>query len=397
MGVSWDLGLTGFLAYRSRILAFLSKIRLVSLPFPKKLRARKFREFCYLFAAIVETEMKSRVFLAVCLLIVLECVFTSSSRAQTPNPCLGITLWYFPDPIPFGWWIAPGQEQVAGQGPYSYYIAAWTCAPPTKPACNCPAGGNPISLSTGSTYIVEQDLKIPGLGGGLSLTRTWNSIWPASVSALQQGVFGPNWRSTYEERIVIGTDNAIKYVRSDGTVWSFKIGNGTAGWAVAAPANVTASLSTDTSVNSYYTLTFQNGEQRRFDASTGNLIAIIDRNGNTTSVAYDSSGRLSTVTDASSRQVTFTYGSSTNLVTAVSSSVGISLSYSYDTQGRLTQVTKPDLTTINFAYNSQSLITSVTDSNGKLLEAHTYDSSNRGLTSIRAGGVDSVTISYPNP
>jgi YD repeat-containing protein len=194
----------------------------------------------------------------------------------------------------------------------------------------------------------------------------------------------------------LGVDNYIKYSRGDGSFWSFGIGSGTTNWKVLSPANISATLSTDTSVNSYYTLTFQNGEQRRFDQATGKLIAIIDRNGNTTTVAYDSSGRLSTVTDAASHTLTFTYGgNSSNLVTGISSSVGISYSYAYDTQGRLIQVTKPDQTTVVFTYNAQSLITSVNDANGKVLESHTYDGNARGLTSARAGGVESVTITYP--
>jgi len=31
---------------------------------------------------------------------------------------------------------------------------------------------------------------------------------------------------------------------------------------------------------------------------------------------------------------------------------------------------------------------------GKLLEAHTYDSQSRGLTSTRANGADSVSLTY---
>lgn len=123
---------------------------------------------------------------------------------------------------------------------------------------------------------------------------------------------------------------------------------------MAAPANVAADLEQGLT---YWTLTFQNGEQRHFDNATGNLIAIIDRNGNTTQITYDSSNRLTTVTDAAPRHLTFTYGSpSSYLVTGVSSDVGLSLTYSYDNQGRLSTVTKPDLSTISFAYNTQSLI-----------------------------------------
>lgn len=334
---------------------------------------------------------KRIVFLGFLLLIAqLAMSHPALSAPATINPaCVVPVIWYFPDQVPIGWWV----YSAIGQGNYSYYIAACACPPPGDcPSCNLLVG-KPISLGTGDTFIQQSDLKVPGLGGGLTLDRTWNSIWPGSLLTLQAGAFGVNWRSTYEERIVLGTDNYIKYLRSDGSFWSFVIKSGTTNWSVGAPANVTAMLSTDISVNPYYILTFQNGEQRRFDKNTGNLIAIIDRNGNTTTVGYDANGRLSTVTDAAGRQLTFSYGSSGNLVTSVTSSVGISLTYSYDSQARLSQITKPDSTTVNFAYNSQSLISSVTDSNGKVLESHTYDSQGRGLTSVRANGVESVTVS----
>ena len=128
------------------------------------------------------------------------------------------------------------------------------------------------------------------------------------------------------------------------------------------------------------------------------LTAIIDRNGNTTALTYDGANRLATIVDPVSRHLNFTYGSpSSHLVTGVSSDVGISLTYAYDGQNRLSQITNPDSTTISFGYDSQSRIISVTDMNGKILESHTYDSNGRGLTSSRAAGVESVTLSYPTP
>src|SRR5579863_1119899 len=259
-------------------------------------------------------------------------------------------------------------------------------------ACERAAAGKPINLATGNTYIEENDISIPGLSGGLSLFRIWNSLWPSTQTASQVGLFGPNWRSTYEERIFSSGDGYMKYARADGSFWSFYYS--TSGWSPAAPGNVSASL---VQGSSNWTLTFQNGEQRVFDINSGNLTSIIDRNGNTTQVSYDSTSRLTTVTDPAGRHLYFGYANnSSTLVISVTSDFGISLSYAYDNQGRLTQVTKPDLTTISFQYNSQSLITTVLDSNGKVLEAHTYDSLGRGLTSSRAGGADSVTVTYPN-
>jgi YD repeat-containing protein len=233
----------------------------------------------------------------------------------------------------------------------------------------------------------------------LSLVRTWNSKWPTGQGAFQVGLFGPNWRSTYEEKIFIGGDYYIKYSRSDGSFWSFGTSSPTPGsWAVAAPQNVVAALTTPNIATPYWTIIFQNGEQRQFDGTSGMLTAIIDRNGNTTTLTYDGSNRLVTITDPASRHLNFGYGSpSSHLVTSVTSDAGISLSYTYDGQNRLSQVTNPDLTTLSFTYNAQSLITAVTDSDGKILESHTYDTNARGLTSSRAAGVEAVSISYPNP
>lgn len=265
-------------------------------------------------------------------------------------------------------------------------------AAPKETRCNC-GGGWPISFADGNTYIKETDVRLPGLSGGLTLLRTWNSIWPSTQTTYEVGLFGPNWRSNFEERIYTGVDNFIKYARGDGSFWSFGFNGGV--WTPAAPQNVVATLAAGPSD---WTLTFQNGEQRLFDNTSGNLIAIIDRNGNTTQLSYNAVGLLSTVTDPASRTLSFTYGDQSfpTLVTSVTSSVGITVSYSYDSQGRLIQVTEPDSSTLNFQYNSQSLITSVTDTDGVVLESHTYDSSGRGLTSSRANGIEAVSVSYPN-
>jgi YD repeat-containing protein len=195
----------------------------------------------------------------------------------------------------------------------------------------------------------------------------------------------------------------MKYARGDGNFWSLGVGtglnipnpNGFPTYTVVGPANQTATLLQGLTT---WTLFFQNGEQRVFNTVSGNLLSITDRNGNTTQLTYDGSFRLVTVTDPASRHLYFAYASPASyLVIAVTSDVGLSLSYAYDGQGRLSQVTKPDHTTISFQYDSNSNISAVLDSSGKVLESHTYDSQGRGLTSSRSGGVDAITVSYPQP
>jgi YD repeat-containing protein len=340
--------------------------------------------------------MAKKISTALFALLLLQCVF--SLRASAQVVCEQPFIWYWPDALPQGTsCIGPAQ------GPFSMICIGLTAnCPPVKPAfcptCNsngagAPVGqaGAPINLATGNTYIEQNDVRVPGLGGGLNLVRTWSSTWPSDQSGSQIGLFGSNWRSTYEER-VFSSGNYMVYSRGDGSFWFFSQNGST--WTLSAPASVTATLALS---GSTWTLTFKNGEQRTFDYTSGFLTGIIDRNGNTTTITWNVS-RLTTVTDPASRSLTFTYGNSSypNQITGVTSSVGLSVSYSYDTQGRLSVVTENDGSTLTFAYDANSLISSVTDAQGKVIESHTYDAKGRGLTSARANGVEAVTVSYPN-
>ena len=337
----------------------------------------------------------NKIILGLLLLVASLCVFETELHAQASN----CTDW-----IGNGWTLIggcpPETIQYAVEGPFlvDCEVETTSCAPAaaaaeTCPTCAAASASHPISLASGNTFIKETDVTLPGLAGGLTLTRTWNSLWPSTQTAYQVGLFGPNWRSTFEERIFLGSDNYFKYARSDGSFWSFAYAPGSV-LGVAAPANENATLAQGTS---FWTLTFQNGEKRLFDNTSGNLIKIIDRNGNTTQLTYDGTARLTTVTDPASRHLYFSYANGSSfLVVGVTSDFGVSLTYAYDTQNRLSLVTNPDGSTLTFTYNSQSLITSVTDSQGKILESHTYDSLGRGLTGSQANGVQAVTISYNN-
>jgi YD repeat-containing protein len=324
--------------------------------------------------------------------------FSGSAAGQAPS-CyilltahdLGIDLG-----IPAPPWAAlVWQNNVNGLGGWTIYrIFTNACAPPT-PCPDCGAkGGRPIQFATGNIFITETDVKVPGLGGGLSLVRQWNSAWATNLALYSTGQFGPNWRSTYEETVFVGSDYYLKYLRGDGSVWSFGMAGGGV-WTPAAPANASATLVQGTSA---WILTFQNREQRQFDLTTGHLLSITDRNGNTTQLSYDSLNRLVTVTSPASQHLYFNYANGSSLlVTSITSDFGVTLSYSYDVNGRMIQVTRPDQTTVSYTYNGVSEITQVTDSNGKVLESHTYDSKGRGLTSSQANGVNAITVTYANP
>jgi YD repeat-containing protein len=321
----------------------------------------------------------------------LLCLFGTGMEAQ--NSCLA-----HPQCQSSNQWVG-GCAPLLPLGVFNCQSFGWSvscdvktdkCTPPPCPTC-CPnscTAGHPINLSSGNTFITESDLSIPGLGGGLSVSRTWNSLSSGIV-----GWFGLGWRSTYEESVYLGSDGFIKYSRGDGAIWTFGFqSQSPLLYLIMTPASADASLLFD---GTTWTLTFKNGEKRTFSGATGSLLTISDRNGNTTQLSYDASNRLATVRDAASRHLYFAYSGTGSLVTGITSDAGVSTSYSYDNQSRLAQITKPDLTTMSFQFDSNSRITAVVDSQGKLLESHTYDSFGRGLTSSGALGVDALTVAYP--
>ncbi len=312
------------------------------------------------------------------------------TQATWINAAVGMD--YMPNSVPFSVLALPTckKRSCSEAGPCS-------CKPGgTNSPSNDVSCGQPINLATGNTYISQTDVKkLPGTGPGLTLKRIWNSLWPSDEPDSTVGLFGPRWRSTYEENVHLASDGMWAYSAGDGSFVYFALNGGV--WTAAVPMSTKTVL---TPGSSYWTLTFESGETRYFSNASRALTAIKDRNGNTTQIAYDSLGRIVTVTDSASRHLYFAYTSNTSrLVSTVTSDIGISLSYSYDIQGRLVTVTNPDQSTENFEYsdpNGSYLITSVKDSQGKVLESHTYDSTGRGLTSSRANGVEALSIAYSN-
>src|SRR5207244_4714972 len=69
------------------------------------------------------------------------------------------------------------------------------------PCTQCEAvAGEPINVNSGSIWVQHQDYRLPGLGGGIEVARTWNGLWSSNQPPKHAGMFGSGWPSTYEER-----------------------------------------------------------------------------------------------------------------------------------------------------------------------------------------------------
>lgn len=169
--------------------------------------------------------------------------------------------------------------------------------------------GSPITLTNGNTWTQADDYELPGLGGGLSLKRTWNSQWSSYQGWILAGMFGDSWQSNYEKHIQALSSSQLLDWRGDGSSWFFTSpSKGT--WALSTPADERATLTFSNKAG--YTITLRDGSVELYDTN-GNLTALQDRNGNKATLTYDTTSfhRVTKVTDAAGRVLTFTYGSST--------------------------------------------------------------------------------------
>jgi YD repeat-containing protein len=108
--------------------------------------------------------------------------------------------------------------------------------------------------------------------------------------------------------------------------------------------------------------------------SSHRITSITDTIGRVTGYTYDSSGRLITVTDPDSLTLQYTYDSANRILTLRDRRNIVYLTNVYDTSGRVSQQTRADSTTYMFSYtvNGSGVITQtdVTDPAGVCIASH---------------------------
>jgi RHS repeat-associated protein len=136
-----------------------------------------------------------------------------------------------------------------------------------------------------------------------------------------------------------------------------------------------------------YTRRLKDGTEYRFNAA-GLQTALIDRNGNTTTYAYDSSDRLSTITDPVGLVTTFAYNGPR--LGSVSDPMGRVTRFEHNTAGDLVKVSFPDESSRQFGYDPRHLMTSETDERG-FVTTRAYDAYGRLVSSVVPGDITRST------
>ncbi|HXA48509.1 MAG TPA: DUF6531 domain-containing protein, partial [Burkholderiaceae bacterium] len=293
----------------------------------------------------------------------------------------------------FGYYYCP---------PGSVQVGCVCGLPPNVPDPNynkgkCPwCEGNPINPLVGNKYQTETDYTgvgafpivveriynsfgaAPGSPVGLEAASTsakWtffqppSTYWPQVGAPPSVGIYSNapmdfGWRLSYDraQTTVSATGATITafLYRSDSKARTFTLSNGV--W-IPTPGQLLTSLTHQNDSNGNllgFTYVNENDETERYDAN-GKLLSITNRVGLTQFLQYDPVyNKLTSVTDAFGRQLTFTYNTYGQL-SGMTDPNGGTYTYSYTSDGKsnLTMVTYPDGHTRQYLYENGQFVNAV--------------------------------------
>ncbi|WP_184796946.1 RHS repeat-associated core domain-containing protein [Kribbella italica] len=233
-----------------------------------------------------------------------------------------------------------------------------------------------VDVATGNLLVTTSELSLPGIQSDLQLGLTYNSLRLAAGAALPSGSAGAGWamRVGQDTKVILNSDNSVLYLAPEGREGLFKPAGTTAytapaGFKVAMVKTSTGWTISDHSSNTVSTFN-----------STGQLVSIKDRNGQSATFTY-TAGKLSQVVStrggAGAKTANFTWlGSLVTIAQAGDDGTPRSVGYTY-TAGKLTKITDPTSKDTVFGYDATTGdLTTITNGAGKQT-AIQYDVSHR--------------------
>lgn len=260
---------------------------------------------------------------------------------------------------------------------------------PALPDCPCTVDsvGDPVNSATGYFGDSTTDLTVPGRGLALDFTRTYASGLAdpngPDAALAANGPLGYGWTDDYNlSATTNATTGAVTIRQEDGSQVTFTDSSGT--YTPTAPRFLAAL----TKSGSTYVYARQGKEFFTFDATSGRLLSEQSLTGRlaspayATTLAYNTSGQLSTVTDPAGR--TFTFGWTGGHITSLTDSAGRKVTYAYDASGDLTDVYGVGTTRTPSLLNNDHTV-------------YTYNTTTHLLTSVREPDFYGNTATSPSP
>jgi RHS repeat-associated protein len=213
--------------------------------------------------------------------------------------------------------------------------------------------GKPVNTAFGNMTDTAADVAIPGRGFSLRFLRTYNSLTAAS-----SGPLGYGWTSSVGVSLSQpGGTGPVSITQESGSQVVFNQSGST--YTPAAPR-----LNATLTQNGDGTWTFVRSARETFTFSaTGLLTAEQDLNGYTTTLAYNGSSQLTTITDESGRSLSIGWSGS-HIVSLTDSNVSpprsVTLQYN-DGAGNLTDVIGLNGGHSRFTYDANHRMTNMYD------------------------------------
>ena len=230
----------------------------------------------------------------------------------------------------------------------------------------------PVNTATGDYFKSVTDLSVPGRGLDFTFTRAYNS------QDSYAGPFGANWTHSYNISLTVDGSGNVGIKQADGHTDYYTPAGGGAYTAQTIGLFNALVKNGDGS----FTLTFKNQTTFHF-SSAGVLLTIVDRNGNTQTLAYNGSGNLASVTDPSGRVFSYAYDGSGRVI-SLTDPAGRTLHYAYDGSGNLVSFQDALGHTTQYAYDAGHHMTSATDPRGNVYMQNVYDSNNPSRVVLQA-------------
>jgi len=268
-----------------------------------------------------------------------------------------------------------------------YHGTSGSVTPPNSDInCGAEQTANPCIISTGDKVKAAQDFTSSSLG----FTRYYNST--NTVNSLSIGM---GWRHSYGDELYMYTSpqSGESYPRV--VVWTNgnRIDLTPKSNSDDLEPSYTEVKSSDidrvTPMNDEWHVFRENGNSRVYNAE-GKLIRIHTRQGQVTSLNYDTQNRLATISDAYGRTISLEYSS--ELVNKATFPDGSQVLYGYDTNSNLISVTHPGVGNsagqpLIYHYEDTRFpnhMTGITDENGDRTQTYTYDEVGRASSSEKA-------------
>lgn len=298
---------------------------------------------------------------------------SADGRKIVPNAGVGLTdfSWHFP--------LASSDGNLGGDG----------CGANADCDSNC--GPNPIDFSTGVKYEDATDISFGGGRGVLELTRIYTSDLAQTCDSCP---FGRGFTHNYDIRLTGsflfgGAGRMIVPGDVNGRLFGF-VRTESGGSLLFANTITRKYIGDELRKRTDGTFEYRdkNGDSMMFN-SAGRLTAMLDRNGNTTTLSYSGSN-LTQITDPVGRSITLNYSG----IRIISATDPLNRTWTYAYSGsQLVSADDPLQNRTQYGYVTGGRLSSITDPRGNSVKQIVYNSAGRVIRQTFAdGGVE--TYSY---